>query len=392
MHEASYEPSTGGLARDRSGMSLIEVLVVVAVFAIVIAGALGYLQAQTRAFYQGSDQMMTLQNLRFAVHRMEMDIQTAGTNLVSGQPSMVYAGDDVVAFNADYATNVASDAFAVFYDPGVPPGQVSVLATSITVPNTSFTYGDTAFADLRSGTPSNAELLMFYFVDDTSTARTDDYMLLRRVNAAPAEVVARNLLAFSGKPFFEYLELSGGGVGTVPAADLPLQHSLKVHGQAADSGSAARIDQIRGVRINLQGTNGLSGDLEHLSEVSRTISMPNVATRVLQICGSEPVLGAVNLSPTHKISAGDDIVEVKWDAATDETGGETDVLRYVLWRRSSSETEWGDPHVSIPAGKSNYTFDDTDVVSGETYRYALAAQDCTPRLSQRVTSGTVSIP
>ncbi len=40
-----------------------------------------------------------------------------GTNLVAGQPEVVYAAGNVVAFNSDYATRTLVDPFSVFFDP-----------------------------------------------------------------------------------------------------------------------------------------------------------------------------------------------------------------------------------------------------------------------------------
>ena len=373
-------------------MTLLEVLIVIAVFAILIAGALSYLQAQTRAFYKGSDRMMTLQNLRFATHRLETDVQTAGTNLVFGQPAIVYGDTDVVAINADYATNVPSDAFAVFYDPGVPAGQVSALATPVVLPNSAFTYGDTLYRDPRSGVPSTAELLTFYFEADTSTSRPDDYALFRKVNAGKPEVVARNLLQIPGKPFFDYLMDTAPGIDTVAAGLLPLSHTVPIHGSPADTGSAALVDRVRGIAVNLKATNGLLGDLERTSELSRVIGMPNVNTKVLPSCGGTPILGSIGLTAQLQTPAGAKYLQVTWSAATDEAGGEQDVLRYVVWRRTGSNPEWGDPYLSIPAGLPSYQYDDHNVSPGESYQYAVAAQDCTPRLSSQVLSTSVTVP
>jgi hypothetical protein len=86
-------------------------------------------------------------------------------------------------------------------------------------------------------------------------------------------------------------------------------------------------------------------------------------------------------------------VDLAWNAATDETGGEKDVQRYVIWRRLNTELAFGDPYLSIPpAGLATYGHTDRDVVSGSTYIYGLAAQDCTPLTSTRVESFQVNIP
>jgi hypothetical protein len=86
------------------------------------------------------------------------------------------------------------------------------------------------------------------------------------------------------------------------------------------------------------------------------------------------------------------VVRLVWNAAVDEGGGENDVVRYVVWRRETGTTDWGDPHLSIPAGNTAYLLDDGVVVSGTSYDYALAAQDCTPTQSQLSIAGPVIVP
>ena len=83
---------------------------------------------------------------------------------------------------------------------------------------------------------------------------------------------------------------------------------------------------------------------------------------------------------------------LSWPPSIDEVGGEGDVVRYIIWRQDLSQPGWGDPYVAIPAGAASYTYEDAAVQSGAAYEFALAAQDCTPSLSPRVTSGPVVIP
>ncbi|NNM03901.1 MAG: hypothetical protein HKO65_02265 [Gemmatimonadetes bacterium] len=48
--------------------------------------------------------------------------------------------------------------------------------------------------------------------------------------------------------------------------------------------------------------------------------------------------------------------------------------------------------MSIPAGEEDYVYQDADLVMGETYEYAVAAQDCTPSLSRMASAPSVTIP
>ena len=85
-----------------------------------------------------------------------------------------------------------------------------------------------------------------------------------------------------------------------------------------------------------------------------------------------------------------DPIALTWGPATDETTGERDVVRYVIYRRGVNDPTWGSPYLSIPSGQPQYTYADGAVTPNETYFYALAAQDCTPSLSDLVQAGPVT--
>ena len=88
-------------------------------------------------------------------------------------------------------------------------------------------------------------------------------------------------------------------------------------------------------------------------------------------------------------------MDLRWNAAVDETAGERDVTRYVIFRRLSSDLTWGDPYLSLPpAGTATYLYTDpaATLASGQTYVYGLAAQDCTPTNSSLTQSVPVNIP
>jgi prepilin-type N-terminal cleavage/methylation domain-containing protein len=108
-------------------MTLVELLVALAVFGIVVGAALGMLNSQSRAFRLGGEQMDALQNMRFTASVLELDLRTTGSNVPDAQPFLILADDDVVAFNADYTTNVTNDVWAVYFDPDAPGGSVTAL-------------------------------------------------------------------------------------------------------------------------------------------------------------------------------------------------------------------------------------------------------------------------
>ncbi len=386
---------TGTGWRSERGLTLIEMLIALTVFSVVLAGALAFLRAQGRSFSLGSQRSTMLQNSRFAFDELEKDLRTAGAGTPDIQPAMIYAGTNVVAFNANYATRTPGDVFAVYYDPDAPVGAVDAArkADQFTIPTTSVTYPDTDY--LQGGLiNSPAETITFFFGPDSTTSRTDDYVLYRQVNNLAPEVVARNILQSGAVPFFQYYAqavVAGSPlIQQVPNGTLPLWHSVPIHLAISDTGVAARIDSIRAVLVSFTVTNGLSGSSERRRPLNRYIRLPNVGLANKQTCGDPPILGTGITAAWDAATGG---VDLSWNAAVDELSGERDVVRYVIWRRSITDSSWGDPFLSFPpAGTPTYLYTDHDVTSGSKYLYGLAAQDCTPSNSNLVASAEVDIP
>jgi len=390
--------SAKGVRRPPSGFTLIEVLISMLVLGVVMASALSLVRGQGRAFETGSRAMNTQQNVRYAFEVAAQQLRTAGSGVPDEQPFLVYAAQNVVAFNGNFASNVANDPFAVYYDRDARSGTVTAATFSqrFTIPNSGFDYPDTSY-NQSSGDNSPAETIVLFFRLDSTTSRVDDYALFRSVNGQVPELVARDLLETPGRPFFQYLILRRpvSGAATlepVPAATLPLSHSEPIHLAPADTGTAAMIDSVKAVRLSLTGTNGLTGAAERTVTLSRLIRMPNAGLAVRSTCGDQPLpAGSFGISVTT-LASGDPAVSLSWTASVDEAGGERDVVRYAFWRREATESDWGDPYLSIPAGLASYAYSDESVQSGKTYYYAVASQDCTPSLSTRLTAGPAAIP
>lgn len=376
------EPSRGP---GRAGFTIVELIISIGLFGIILSGALGFMVVQNRAFLQGSQRLVVVQSLRYVVQQLEIDLQTAGSNVPSGQPSMVYAGSDVIAFTGDHTSNLRNDVAAVYVDVDAPNGWVQAPLGPTSLPVAGVSWPDTTYST-PAGTNSPAELITIYFEPDTSTVRVDDFVLMRRVNSKEPEVVARRLLRRDAMPFFRYFRHRGFAdqatvLDSIPDGEIPLYHAAKIHGSLADTGSSARSDSIRAVRVSYRVTNGLSGADEQFADVSRVISLPNLGAGALKTCGAGPILG-VALFLSQVVTSDDTrAVRLTWDPAVDERGGEEDVVRYVIFRRLSTGSEWGDPYLSIPAGAPTYVYDDTAIEVGFTYEYAISAQDCTPTLS-----------
>jgi prepilin-type N-terminal cleavage/methylation domain-containing protein len=383
--------------RSERGLTLGEMLVALLVFSVVMAGALAFLRAQGRSFQLANQRVGMFQNSRYALNEMEKDMRTAGAAAPDIQPQLIYLGASVAAFNANYWTDVANDPKAVYYNPDAAPGTVTAMmkADRITIPLTSFAYPDTNY--LVGVVNSDAETIIFYFEPDTSTTRSDDYVLRRQINNLPPDVVARNILQTPATPFFQYFRhtaVVGGGLTLqqVPNATLPLMHTRPIHLALNDTGAFALIDSVRAVLVNFTITNGLTGSAERRRAMTRLIRLPNAGLANKKTCGDQPILG-VGLNAVYQaLPTGEPSVRLTWAKATDESGGEKDVERYVLYRRPWNDPDWGDPYLSIPAGQPNYLYVDAAVASGDRYFYGLMAQDCTPALSTLASSVQVNIP
>lgn len=379
------------------GFSLIEMIVSLVMFGVIAGAALTIFRQQSGVFRMGADRAAALQNSRFAGEQLVRDLRTVGTGTTDQQPFLVYAGPDVVAFNANEVSNVAGDVFAVYYDPDAPAGTVTALRTTgrITIPNTGVTYPDSNY--WNGAVLSSAETIVLFFRPDSSTTRSDDYALFRQANREAPELVARNLLQTGSTPFFRYYQLSSpvGAVASivvVPDGSLPLRHTPPIHLGQNDTGAVARIDSIRGVEVAFTATNGLSGADERRRDYTRLIRMPNAGLAQKKSCGDQPLLGTTLTATPITLPSGGPAVTLTWGRATDESGGELDVVRYVIWRRVAGASDWGDGFVSVPSGLGAYTYEDQAVQSGQVLEYALAAQDCTPSLSSLSAAAPVTIP
>jgi prepilin-type N-terminal cleavage/methylation domain-containing protein len=385
--------------KSQAGMTLIEMLVALTVFSVVIAGAFGFLRGQSKGFNQGSERAGSLQNALYTANSLELDLRTLGSDVPDGQPFIIYAAGSVLAYNADYTTNVDNDPYAVYYDPDAPDNVVTALKKSqrITIPTTGVSYPDTNYTmGGAAGLNSPAETIVYFFLPDSTTSRTDDYILFRQVNQQTPELVARNLLKTSSQDFFRYFRRKSpldapAYVDTVPSASLPMRHSVAWHGSPADTGASGRVDSLRGVELNFTVTNGKSGKDERKLTLKRTIRFPNAGLAVRRTCGDAPQLG-VGLAVADTVIGGSTAVRLLWSPATDEAGGEKDVETYVIWRRVVGDPDWGTPYLSMPAGQASYVYVDADVTSGTNYQYALAAQDCTPLASALAQSAAILVP
>ncbi len=374
------------------GFTLIEMMISLVVLGIVMGGAITFFRGISKAVSGTSDRMDAMQNLRYALSTLDRELRNAGAGTVSAQPTLVYISSNMVMFNADLVSLTPNSATAVNYDPDANPNAVDAPTTSqkFYIPGTNIQYPDSTYKT-TGGELSPAETVIYWFTPDSTSAYVGDYLLLRQVNNNAPDVVARNLLPFPGQPFFNWLQTdTSGNLFTVAAANLPMRHSIPVHGSTSDTGVAARIDSIRAVQVNLYATNGMTGAQQVIRQLVATIPIPNAGLAKQLSCGDPPIFGQ-GVTASFTGTAATPQVTLTWPAATDETGGQKDVEQYVIYRRTAAGS-FADALQSIPAGHTTYTYNDAAVVNSSTYVYQVAALDCTPTESIPAVSGSVAIP
>jgi prepilin-type N-terminal cleavage/methylation domain-containing protein len=380
----------------RAGFSLIELLIATTML-VGLAGA-GYalFRSQSKSFRENTERYDLVQNARGSMEWSDRVIRTMGAGVVGQQPMLVYGANSVIAFNADFVERDTTDVrWAAYWNPDVPTSDAIVwdAAQATAIPNSSpsYAYPSTQYR-MSNGALSPAETYILYFELDAATSRSDDYILYQRVNAGTPEILGRNILAASsGAPFFQFLLervlATGDTLITASGSLLPLIRREVVAGiSSADSANYVRPDSVRAVRMNYRITNGQSGTAERVREVSTVIETPNNGIAMPTVCGRSPLPPGA-LAATE-VGVGEGQVQLTWSSSADQDGGEIDVRQYVVWRRLAAAAVWAEPLLVVrtETGQANYTSLVTDNVPGTSYRYAVAAQDCTPNLSTMVTA------
>ena len=177
--------------RGRSGFTLVEMLLAFAIFGVIFAAALGMMGNEVKSFSRANDSAGAVQNARFTIDELERAIRAASIDLAQGQPTVVYANASTLVINGDYLSRTLNDTRSVFVDTAATDAITLPMAVSTSayrLPGTAFRYPVVAYGGY-------AETIMFFFRPDSSTARTDDYILFRQVNYDTAQVVARDLLS-----------------------------------------------------------------------------------------------------------------------------------------------------------------------------------------------------
>jgi hypothetical protein len=228
--------------RSQRGMTLVEMLVAMTAPAAVVGGIQGLPRSQSDSFENAADLIAMA-----VADRLECP---ASGNSRDQQALVVHASAFRFSFEADCLERGSTDQVASYRSGGAETAYFPVSGQTI-APAPTETDTDTA---------------TFFFQADPVTPRTDDFVLMRQISGRRPEAMLRNVLAYPGRPFFQYYYRKTGEAGTtthpVPASWLPLQHPTMKHGSAADTGMTARIDTLRAVEVNYTITNGRTGTAE----------------------------------------------------------------------------------------------------------------------------------
>lgn len=376
---------------DRHGFTIIELLVAMSVTLVLIALAAPLYRAQSRAVSTTSGRTDAKRSAVFAADAVDQELRNTGVGVFDGQPLVVRAAGDAITFNANMVTARTADLVAVFYDPDADSSALSALspATQVMLPNSSVTYPSASYI-------SNAETISYYAVADTTPAPVNNatmYTLRRKVNRQPEEIVARNLMRYSGEPIFRYFMRAANGIlSEIPAGQLPLVHSVPKHGTAADTGAVARIDSVAIVRLNLISVYKDPRGGAVIDTLQRSVRLANQGLLQRSQCGETP-LGPGTPALAITVIGGLNAVRLTWTASLDELSGERDVEMYAIYRRTVGSADWNEPLANIPgAGIATLNYTDGTVLPGTRYEYAISALDCTPAPSALTAPSSILVP
>lgn len=391
------------LARSaRRGFTIAEMIVAMTLLLVIVGATIPFFRAQARALDRNAGRLDAQQNARFGVNSIDRDLRVAGLGVVDAQPIIVYAGPRVLAFNADLATGVKNDGSAVYYNADLPDQVLSSIGSAqrIQLPTTSFFYPDTNYRQGGGGASSAAETIMFWVSPDSTSGRTDEYLLWRQVNDAPPSMLAAGIRLQPGEAVFSYTKADSiGRPVAVPQVALPYYHSAPLHsvitGPRPDTGISARSDSIRAVSIRLVGRFRDPRGNDVLDTVATSVRILNAGLNKFVSCGERPLFTGIPKAVVNVLPGGGYTASIWWQPSVDENSGEKDVERYAVYRKRPTDLLFDDePIVIIPAdGRGgSYTFTDTDVAAGDQWQYAVDSQDCSPQSSDLAKTPVLNFP
>jgi type II secretory pathway pseudopilin PulG len=390
LHSTVSAPTD--LRTDRSGFTTLELVIAMAVTLILVSLAAPLYTMQSKAVGTTAGRTDATRSATFAADAMEQDIRNIGVGVFDGQPLIARAAGDAISFNANMVSSRTNDLVSVFYDPDADSSAHGSLrkATSVLLPNSGDEYPSVRYN-------SDAETISYFVAADSTTSPvpgTDLYKLMRKVNHLPAEVIARNLVRVGTEPILQYYRRGlSGALSLINPASLPVYHQAARHGTASDTGSTTVIDSIAVVRVNLISVYKDPRGGYVVDTLQRSIRIANQGLLVRAQCGEPPIGPGVPVPQIQFVVPGVPWVRLQWPASTDELTGERDVEMYAVYRRLFGDPDWGEPYANVPgSGLATLTFQDSGVVPGLQYEYAVSALDCTPAPSALSAPVSILVP
>lgn len=383
--------------RVRRGFTIAEMIVAMSLMGVLLALSTQLFRKQSTAVSTQAGRLDAQQNSRFALSALDRELRVAGVGVVDAQPMIVAAGPLSITFNADLVAPDTSDLGAVYINPDVDSAAADAMkpAEKLTLPGTTKQYPDSLYMQ-NTGVPSLAETISYWLSRDSTSSKTNEYVLFRRVNGRPAKMVARGIIYNSSDTIFQYFKGdTTGALSPISSAFLPLVHTAAIHGAPNDTGRSALTDSIRQVKVQFTSVfHDARTGKDTYRRLQTTIHIMNAGLIHHSTCGQPPL----GVTPTATVTAANGTtifqpyVTLTWNASVDDGTGENDVVRYAIYRRIDTVAAFDQPIASVPAGSASYSFNDSDVLSGQNWVYGVAAQDCTPQSSPIGTSSTVTIP
>ena len=384
--------------RTRRGFTIIEVVISLFILMVIMGSAVQFMRKQTGLVTRETSRMDAMQNAQFASSQIDRELREAGAGTADAQPMMVQVDSLAMTFNANMVSIDTGDVRAVYQlrDADTNGTRAMLKADRIPLPNSSpfVYYPDTTYFS-ATGVQSGAETISYYLRPDSTTTRSGDYLLFRRLNALTPTLIARGIVRDSRDtmPFFTYYKSDTlNRLRPIARSQMPLYHVI-IHGATNDTGSRALTDSIRAVRVHfVTATRDPRTQTDALRTVEVMVRIMNSGLVDRSSCGQPPYSGGTPTVVSSVANAAVKSVTITWTASTDDNGGEKDIERYAIFRRPAAAAAFGDPISSIPSAlRATYSFTDTNVQAGQSYIYGISAQDCTPQLSGVATSASVTV-
>ncbi|MBA2684926.1 MAG: prepilin-type N-terminal cleavage/methylation domain-containing protein [Gemmatimonadaceae bacterium] len=379
-------------ALRRDGVTLIEMMIAIVLFVLVFGLAVPFFRYQARSVSASAGRLDALQNARYAQSAIDRDLRISGIGIVQAQPMIVQADGFAVTFNADLATKDINDPMSIYYDADMDSTGTSAMnnVNKVTLPNSAVQYPDSNY--MNGAVASAAETIQYWLTKDSSSTRTDQYVLWRRVNNLPRRLVAKGIIVPAGTNFFQYMKPNNaGGLDSVKAVKLPLFHSAPIHGSPADTAASALTDSIRVVRMTVTGLYNDPDKGAIMKTVVSSTKLLNAGMSRSSVCGDLPIAVTTATAIRWPLAGTPTKVTIAWNSSLDQDAGEKDVGRYMVFKKLVGSSDWGSPIADLAASQDIYTLDDTSLSSG-LWVYGIIAQDCSPANSAITSTGAVNVP